>query len=943
MLALGSLAFTTPWLLAGLVVLPALWWLLRVTPPAPKLVRFPAISLLFGLVPREETPAKTPLWLILLRMVLAALLILALAHPLLNPSQHLPGTGPLVLVVDDGWASAPHWTDRQALFAELTDRAEREGRRVLVLPTAPTPAAVAPPDLLRASDAKAVLQTLQPKPWPVDRAGAAQRLDGLKAAGMSLDGAAVLWLADGIDDGAAAAFADRLRAFGSLTYYGDGANGASGEALAHAVLPGPPEAGDLTVTVRRAATGATAPFIVRASGDDGRLIGRETASFAADRRMVDVAIKLPTELRNRVGRVDIEGETSAAASLLIDEQSRRRPVGLASSVPADAAQPLLSDFYYVDRALQPFAEVRRGTPAELIKRSLSLLVLTDGDPGPAADHAAIVSWLESGGVVLRFAGPRLAAASDDLMPVTLRRGDRTIGGALSWEQPARLAPFAQDSPFAGLAIPSDVTVDRQVLAEPSIDLAGKTWARLTDGTPLVTAEHRGKGWLILIHTTANTAWTNLPLSGLFVDMLRRVVQLGQGVGGAGDQALPAFQVMDGFGRLGTPPATVQPVPAGGWATAVADPTHPPGFYGTEEVHRALNLGPSLKRLEPIGALPPSVGRLAYQRAPEVDLRPSLLGGAALLGILDILIAYALSGLLPRRDTRTATRAALGAALLLLAGGTVAHAQALSQAPMLSQAPVPKQVQALGTANLSDVDRFALEATGETRLAYVRTGLPDIDETSRAGLLGLGGVLSRRTAIDTGDPMEVDVEHDELIFFPLLYWPVVPGASPLSPTAVDRVNRYLGSGGTILFDTRDQAEATPGGFGSADASAQRMAGLFAGLKIPPLVPVPPEHVLTKSFYLMQDFPGRWVGGTVWVEPTQDRVNDGVSTVIMGSNDWAGAWAVDAQGRPTLPVIPGGEPQREQAYRFGVNVVMYALTGNYKADQVHVPAILERLGQ
>jgi hypothetical protein len=120
-------------------------------------------------------------------------------------------------------------------------------------------------------------------------------------------------------------------------------------------------------------------------------------------------------------------------------------------------------------------------------------------------------------------------------------------------------------------------------------------------------------------------------------------------------------------------------------------------------------------------------------------------------------------------------------------------------------------------------------------------------------------------------------------------------------------------------------------------------MIAGLKIPPLVPVPPEHVLTKSFYLMQEFPGRWVGGTVWVEPTEDRVNDGVATVIMGSNDWAGAWAVDAQGRPALPVIPGGEPQREQAYRFGVNLVMYALTGNYKADQVHVPAILERLGQ
>ena len=110
-----------------------------------------------------------------------------------------------------------------------------------------------------------------------------------------------------------------------------------------------------------------------------------------------------------------------------------------------------------------------------------------------------------------------------------------------------------------------------------------------------------------------------------------------------------------------------------------------------------------------------------------------------------------------------------------------------------------------------------------------------------------------------------------------------------------------------------------------------------------MPVPPDHVLTKSFYLLHEFPGRWNNGPVWVEQVEDRVNDGVSSVIVGGNDWGGAWAVDEQGRPAFPCVPGGEPQREMAMRFGVNLVMYVLTGNYKSDQVHVPAILERLGQ
>src|SRR6266576_404405 len=106
MLSLGTLAFASPWLLAALAVLPVLWWLLRVTPPAPRRLRFPAIRLLLGLVPREETPARTPLWLILLRMALTALIILAVAHPLLNPQTRLASTGPILLVIDDGWPAA---------------------------------------------------------------------------------------------------------------------------------------------------------------------------------------------------------------------------------------------------------------------------------------------------------------------------------------------------------------------------------------------------------------------------------------------------------------------------------------------------------------------------------------------------------------------------------------------------------------------------------------------------------------------------------------------------------------------------------------------------------------------------------------------------------------------------------------------------------------------
>src|SRR5436190_12783111 len=907
MLALGSLAFASPWLLAALAALPVIWWLLRVTPPAPRRIAFPAIRLLLGLVPREETPARTPWWLILLRTILAGLVIVALAHPLLNPQNRLAGSGPVALVIDDGWAAARDWSQRQAAALELLAEAEREDRQVVLVTSAALPSDQPPPKLgpIRAADARAAVQALQPKPWPGDRKAALARLDAMPLP----QGSAAIWLGDGIEDGSGAALGDYLAGHGILRYIG--AAEADTPRLVATGGPGSDLAGkDFAVSVRSLPASGPRPVTLRASAEDGALLAREPATIAPGQANTTVRLAMPAELRNRVARIEIEGEESAGAVLLVDERWRRRPVGIAAA-PNLAGQPLLSENYYLERALGPFTEVRRGSALDLLKRDIAVLVYADAGPDSPAEEQAVQKWIEAGGLLLRFAGPRLAEQSDHLLPVRLRRGGRTIGGALSWEKPARLAPFAAESPFAGLAVPADVTVSRQVLAEPDLDLNNKTWARLADGTPLVTAEKRGEGWVVLVHTTANAEWSNLALSGLFVEMLRRTVAMSQGVTAAGEGALPPLDSLDGFGRLQHAPPTARPIAAKEIGTTAPSPRHPPGFYGTADSKRALNLSAGVAGLKPIGDLPEGVAHETFSKSAEVDIRPPLLVAAFILALLDLVIAYALRGLLRRRP------AGVAAGLLL----------ALTMLVPASRAD----------------DAFVIKATSELRLAYIRTGSEAVDGQSRAGLLGLTDTLNRRTAVETAEPLAVDLERDDLIFFPLLYWPVTAEQTVPSPRAAERINRYLETGGTILFDTRDAGEETPGPFGSAATSQSRLRRLAAGIKIPQLVPVPPDHVLTKSFYLLHEFPGRWNTGQVWVEPVEDRVNDGVASVIVGSNDWAGAWAIDAQGRPAYPVVPGGEPQREMAMRFGINLVMFVLTGNYKTDQVHVPAILERLGQ
>jgi hypothetical protein len=904
MLALGSLAFASPWLLAALAALPIIWWLLRITPPAPRRIPFPAIRLLLGLVPREETPARTPLWLILLRMGLAALLILAFAHPLLNPQPRLAGSGPVILVIDNGWAAAPDWPARQAAAGNLLAEAEREARQVILVPTAPEAGDAPSPPLapMRAADAKAAVAALQPQPWPDDRQRALARLKALKAP----EARTAAWISDGVEDGHSKALAAYLAERGTLDYLA-----AKPTATPMLLFGDNRAASDLAVIVGALPAPEPRPIEIRASGTDGRFLAQRQATLAPGTRRLELTLQMPSELRNQATRIEIAGGHSAGAVLLLDERWRRRPVGIVTASNS-GIHPLLTDTYYLERALAPYAEIRHGTARDLLKREMAVLVLADAGPDSPLEAQRIEKWVADGGLLLRFAGPRLAEAGHDpLLPVRLRRGGRTIGGALSWEQPAALAPFDPGSPFAGLAVPEDVTVSRQVLAEPDLDLAQKTWARLRDGTPLVTAAKRGKGWVVLVHTTANADWSNLALSGLFVEMLRRIVAHSHGIAGIAEGMLPPLETLDGFGRLRRPPAGARPLDGKALAAAAVSAQHPPGFYGTGDSRHALNLSAGMSGLTAIAELPPGVVRATFGTSQEIDLRPPLLAAALLLALVDLAIAYVLRGLFWRRPAALA--GALAAALVL--GAPAADAD----------------------------DAFAIKASSAFHLAYVRTGNPEVDAESRAGLVGLTAILNQRTAVEAADPIAVDVEHDDLIFFPLLYWPVAAGEPALSPQADERINRYLETGGTILFDTQDGGTQAPGPFGGATAAMQRLRRLLAGINIPPLIPIPPDHVLTKSFYLLHDFPGRWDAGVPWVEPAEDHVNDGVSSVIVGASDWAGAWAVDDQARPAYPVVPGGERQREMALRFGVNLVMYVLTGNYKSDQVHVPAILERLGQ
>lgn len=940
---IGSIAFLSPWLLLGLIALPVLWWLLRAVPPSPGRREFPGVRLLLGLEDPEKMPERTPWWLLLLRIGALGAVILGFSGPVLNP-RPAAGEGPLVVLLDGGWGDAPDWARRMSRVAAALDDAGRAGRPVAVLSMAVPP----PPEgeglaLRAAGDWAERVAGLAPRGWAPDRAGWAKWVAARR------ERFETLWLTDGIGDGAEDPLARALLAHGPVTLVA-----APHPALA--LTPPRLEAGALRVSALRAGAEAARAAGVTALGPDpngvDRVLGSAAAEFAAGAESVDLTFDLPVELRNRVSRVALTEGRSAAGVVLADDSVRRRKVGLMAGGAVGEAQDLVDPLHYLRKALLPFAEVIEAPLAEMLNTAPDVLILADVGGLNAAEQAELTKWVEKGGLLIRFAGPRLAQSGagqleeDPLLPVRLRAGGRSVGGAMSWGAPRALRPFAEGSPFAGLVVPGEVTISSQVMAQPDPDLPNRMLAVLEDGTPLVTGHALGEGRVVLFHVTANADWSNLPLSGLFVQMLERLTQSAGGLVEA-PEALAGtvwtpVQVMNGFGDLETP-SLVAGVTGDRLAADRPSAGMPPGIYASGDRRVAVNVMRAGDRLTPLGALPREVGVEVLERPREVHLGPWLIALALVLLAGDVLATLLLSGRLALG--RRAAVVMVGALMLGGMAGERAEAQVFGE----PRAPGGALTQGAG----EEPDAAAIYAANETVLAYVTTGDARVDEISRAGLTGLSQVLFERTAIEPAAPVAVDLESADLALYPLIYWPISEGQTPPSEAAYARLNDYLRFGGMILFDTRDADLGAS--MGATTPNGRVLRRIAAKLDVPPLEQLPRDHVLTRTFYLLQDFPGRWTGGPVWVEAAPEaeavegmpfrNLNDGVTPVVIGGNDWASAWAVGDTGEAMLPVGRGiaGERQREMALRFGVNLVMYAMTGNYKSDQVHVPALLDRLGQ
>ena len=884
MFNLANLTFLAPWALSALLILPLLWHLLKVTPPKPTIIRFPAVRLLQELTTDQVLATRTPWWVLILRSLIAICLILALSQPIWNASQHFSEEKrPYIVIVDNGWSMMDHWHERHDDVLHLLDNLKRANQPTLLV-------ASANDAVLRFGSIDRAMEqanALKAQPWAPNRDRTLQRLNEALS---SIDAAPkIFYFSNGLKD-EDDTFLSELSGLGSVEIFNSGLH------RLPAVIYDLKRSEDaFSITLHHPDRSQEKESSINLVDDQGRTLYKQTFQLSQDSDKTSVNLVFPTELRRKASRLHIAGTQTPASQYILDERWRDRPVGLISNGKPD--KTLLSPTYYVQKSLRPYAPIQIADLSHLLTRDMAVLIDTEDIKFSATQLKEIEQWVSAGGILIRFASEKMAERQGDpLLPVNLMRGQRTLEGTLSWKRPASLAEFGQSSPFRGLSVPNDIKVKKQVLAKPENNLSQKTWAQLKDGTPLITAKSIDSGWSVLFHITPIPGWSNLPLSGMFEMMMIRLLNLSAGNSPSDENIeLPPYRLFDDTGILVPPYGNTLSIKASDLKNNAPSEQTPPGLYGHGTSLHAFNLGPSLHKIEPLTDLPPGVKESKLTRNNEVNLAPWALLAALCLLFVDWLASV----------TLTRAKTAIATGIFLLTSG-LAPAQAETD-----------WEQALAAAN-------------DMRLAYMITGDAKLDDTSKRGLNGLGIILKRRTAVELSPSMGFDPEKDDPSLYPMIYWPIDENQKDISDAAADRLNKFMQTGGFILFDTLGKK------------STSTLSRLTDRLNIAGLRPIPTNHVLTRSFYLMQSFPGRYDHNEVWVEAAEDRSRDRVSSVLIGPNAWAQAWAKDDSLRPLYAVVPGGEVQREYAYRFGVNLVMYILSGNYKGDQVHLPAIMQRLG-
>ncbi len=888
---LSQLTFANPWLLSLILSLPLLWWILKILPPKPKELDFGGCYFLNDLKTTEKAAQKTPWWVLLIRICIIAFIITAFSAPHEKITHYQPNDNTTIIIIDNDWASAQNWEDLKNQAKLILEENLNYKKEVKIIAT------TAPSDsfhFTKRAEAIDVINTLKPHPLEADYSRLSKYIETLKTD----NGLDIFYLNNAITTQKEYNLLSHLNTVSSLTIFG------SKQPIFWF------KQHDDRLMVKRSSTNLDTVNI-QIKDTHKNLITTVNKTFKSNSYSLELSLKeIPREALLEMEHLTIQDQKHAGAHYWKKTNLKTKNIGVILNTLENThlTENYLSPYFYLNKALSPYHTLTFSPLSKDLIKESHVLILADSSQLPKEDTRKITSFIENGGIFIRFADSYLAKGDlSEITPVPLRKSDRNLNTALSWQTPQKLANFPLNSPFSHLNIPDEIEVNKQIVAEPSLDLLEHAIAILNDGTPLITARKQKAGWNILFHISATPEWSNLPLSGLFLEQLNILTNMSSSNNSSTakketDSLFFLTEKIDPYGALTAATRQEKPLKTPLNHNFILSKDTPAGIYKNDQTILNINVGDFIKlhTSQIIDSIGSDFSIIEYQKKSNIHYKPLLLMIACALFIIDLIYISAVN------------KGFLILAFIIM-----------TTAPAHAQQNISKE-------------------TSQTYLAYIKTGDPHLDKISQYGLTTLAQEATRRTSADLGGITGLNLLTDSLQPYPLIYWPISSQASAyppqLSTETILKIQNYFNSGGIILIDTKDQYNTNNTNVMTYGSKTRVLQNLFYHMQTPPMLKLPDDHVLTRSFYLLKSAPGLYQNNGLWIATTDNSKNDGVTPLIIGGNDWATAWAKNEHGVP-LTTLP--QEQREHSYRFGINLILYALTGNYKDDQMHIPLILERL--
>ena len=895
---INIIGFSNIYALFGLLLTPIIWVIVKSFPPIPKSYNFSSFFLLEKIdydAPKNE---KTPLWLVIFRIFFFILIVLFFSKPFLKNNNSIADekVEKYLIVADIGWSMAKDWNKFKELVQEISQEAEKNKKEILFFHS----------NLNTYEDLKIFktsnslsnyLEGLYPLPIQFKQGS----LDKLIQDESIFKKSKIFILSSKFDFHN---FNDYYKKFSLIK-----------NNLNNYYFINPLDTiliiNSLKVTqdkiiceiLRLGKNSSKKEFLLSIETINNEIVYRDQHSIKENENNKMINLSFPTEIFNQINSIEIIGQNHAGAKYYFDDFSKKKTIAILSDNEFYKESPLLSPVYYLKKSLDSKHNIKVGKIDNIIKQNFSTIIIPETAKIPNEYYEKLNDWLLQGGTLIRFSGKSLVQEKSKFLPSqdTYSR-IRNIEGQLTINNKLFISEFEKDSIFSGLQIPQDIIIKKQLIFD-TYSKQVTLLAKFNDNTPFVSMKKFGEGKIILFHIGANNDWSNLPISSLFPDMINRVLLFSKNYNSSNLKNLNLNKEIDGFGRLVSPKKIVTLDSFDKLKTIKPSFNIPPGQYENNQISVALNLSTNISQYESEKIYSSMLSNYSFKSTK--DLSSTILKIILTMFILDILLTIMIKNNYNFFKIFARKHNLLVFILFFLT--------------------------LIKTDNVT---------ANETYLAYIKIKNSQINNISENGLETIRNLLITRTSINPKGVIGLDIKNDNIYSYPFIYWPLTKNLLSIEKPEITKIKNYLNNGGIFFFDIIGFSRKN---LNLKEKKFKEIRTFLNEIGANELSIIPKGHTLTKSFYLLNKFPGKWDNRILFIENNNLEYKDGVSSIILGFNDWAKAWAVDNNNLPLFPVVPGGERQRELSYRFGINIAMYALTGNYKSDQIHSKSILKRLSK